>query len=679
MLRKWIKALIIIIIVTVMLELTVFNFRFYESKFRNPIENFEVKYNGLIPLDENQYYVNESGEIYIEFTVRDKDINNIFLNIEKVSKQEFYSNSIHSSIYIKDEGNSLYYFCGDWYINTDIPESLYKAIHPAGNVYSIKVVFNGIYDQNIIINDFGLNVIRPILISVPRMIIIFLLLNLAYVLRPKSGFYSYKTDSRKRYQKIVMIVYIFVQSAAILFLSNQITNTSENAFTEQEQYWTPYSQLARSLAKGQTYLDIEPSLKLKELKNPYDPQLRIHNNTDFLWDYSYYGGKYYVYFGVVPAILFYLPYYLITGNSFHIEWNIYLLCIFSVIGMCLLLHTIVKRYFRNTPFVIYILMCAVFINGIGFMYCCLDLRFYSVPRLSALAFLIYGLYFWLSSLNDKVNQISTWRLSLGSLFIACIAGCRPQMLLIGLLAVPIYSQYFIKDSIKFGFSKDKIINIIGFLVPIFLVAFSLMYYNYLRFNNPIDFGANYNLTTNDMTRRGIVWDRTGLSLFCYLFQTPNVTAVFPFFKEVEFKTGYMGMTIWEPLYGGLFSVNIILLAVLFTNSVKDVLKYKKLYMMVWILMVSGLVIPIFDGQMAGILYGYTVDFAIFWFLAMLIIVLSLIEKFNNRENLDSIYSIIVLFCICSLVSNILLLFTYSGINSNTTLFQKISYMIQFWN
>ena len=50
------------------------------------------------------------------------------------------------------------------------------------------------------------------------------------------------------------------------------------------------------------------------------------------WDHAYYKGKYYVYFGVVPAILFYLPYYVITGTHLHNHVLIFFLSLFFTAG-----------------------------------------------------------------------------------------------------------------------------------------------------------------------------------------------------------------------------------------------------------------------------------------------------------------------------------------------------------
>ena len=56
------------------------------------------------------------------------------------------------------------------------------------------------------------------------------------------------------------------------------------------------------------------------------------------------------------------------------------------------------------------------------------------------------------------------------------------------------------------------------LIPFIIVGLGLMYYNYIRFDSPFDFGANYNLTTNDMTLRGFNIDRIFLGIYYMLFK-----------------------------------------------------------------------------------------------------------------------------------------------------------------
>ena len=48
-------------------------------------------------------------------------------------------------------------------------------------------------------------------------------------------------------------------------------------------------------------------------------------------------------------------------------------------------------------------------------------------------------------------------------------------------------------------------------------------------------------------------------MFTYLFQPVNLEAVFPFIIQNNFSSTYLGRTILENTYGGVFAANLILL------------------------------------------------------------------------------------------------------------------------
>ena len=70
-----------------------------------------------------------------------------------------------------------------------------------------------------------------------------------------------------------------------------------------------YERMAESLLHGHLYLeydDIDP--KLLAMEDPYDKKTREELGVNFHWDHAFYKGKYYMYFGVVPVFLLFLPY-----------------------------------------------------------------------------------------------------------------------------------------------------------------------------------------------------------------------------------------------------------------------------------------------------------------------------------------------------------------------------------
>src|SRR5699024_9055907 len=81
---------------------------------------------------------------------------------------------------------------------------------------------------------------------------------------------------------------------------------------------TAYGQmgaLAHSLLNGRLDLNLvlEPPAELVAMETPYDTELRAQTVDGSVWDAAYYDGKYYCYFGVVPCLLFQLPFEALTG------------------------------------------------------------------------------------------------------------------------------------------------------------------------------------------------------------------------------------------------------------------------------------------------------------------------------------------------------------------------------
>ena len=62
-----------------------------------------------------------------------------------------------------------------------------------------------------------------------------------------------------------------------------------------------YWMLSQAFQQGKTHLLVEPNPELLKLENPYDYRLR--NGLEYLWDTTLYNGKYYLYWGPVPAVL----------------------------------------------------------------------------------------------------------------------------------------------------------------------------------------------------------------------------------------------------------------------------------------------------------------------------------------------------------------------------------------
>jgi hypothetical protein len=100
-----------------------------------------------------------------------------------------------------------------------------------------------------------------------------------------------------------------------------------------------YAVLARALAE-----------KNASVGNASNTVKDLYGNTVFwrmgskevLFDYAMYNGKYYVYFGVLPCLIFFLPYYLVTRKDMINSVPVAILCLTIASELYILMGMIIR-------------------------------------------------------------------------------------------------------------------------------------------------------------------------------------------------------------------------------------------------------------------------------------------------------------------------------------------------
>ncbi len=671
--KKIIKIFLVCLFLSIFLEIFVFNFKTFTSYFNKSIDvsdkvslhNLNENKNGIIKIS------NDKKKKYIEIKNINRKIKNIYLNINVLKKNKY----LRYTVYAQDEANKYYFALPERLIYSPIEKSKYISFNLSGKSKNIKIYLNSDIDNNLFkINSISINNKIPLSFSVFRFILTLLILMILWIIRPKSEFYKYKINFKNKKQIFIIILTTLGISLFFLYTVKNVNTHLKHPPLEVNH--TQYNELAKSFSRGHLFLDVTPTKELKDMKNPYDFYAREKSLlTGGLWDHAYYKGKYYVYFGAVPVVLCYLPYYLMTGKDLPNYILTYIITIIIVIGMLLFLKEITKRYFKNIPLLLFIILF-VFLSST-----LLEIvefpSIYTIPIAFALMFTYWGLYLFISSIKE--DKLSTWRLFLGSLCMALVAGCRPQLLLGSFLVIPIFWKTIFKE--RKLFSKKSIKDTIAFLLPYVIIAIIIMLYNYCRFGSILDFGANYNLTTNDMTKRGFNFARIGFGVFKLLFQPPYIQAVFPFVMYTSNINNYMGMTIIEPNYGGLIATNIVLcLGLLFFKFKKYIPKI--LYNFSLISVISGFIILIFDIEAAGILPRYILDFSWTLFLPTIFVIMGLINSKLDKHIKRTILSVIIVCIILGLTVQFLISLQ-DHLLRNTLLYNpkfyfKWYYLLQWW-
>jgi hypothetical protein len=98
-------------------------------------------------------------------------------------------------------------------------------------------------------------------------------------------------------------VYLFSSISILIVFTVYLWFGSFGLWTNLPTITTYYDKLATAFQHGNLSLDEKPDPALLALENPYDPDARAGIKIKVPTDFSFYNGKYYLYFGVVPALL----------------------------------------------------------------------------------------------------------------------------------------------------------------------------------------------------------------------------------------------------------------------------------------------------------------------------------------------------------------------------------------
>ncbi len=640
------RAIVGIVITAVLLECLVFNFNYFRT-----LGYSSTDLTSQLTLQQNaakQYKLTEVDHV-IEFSNINKHIDNLYLNLDPDQPAQV----VEVKVQFTDEAHATYFDSTEYTqgvpvveVSTTSKGSKYLNLNTTGNVTNLHIeIVSKKTSYPLYLLGVSINTPEPFAFNPLRFVIVLSLLLLGYAFRPKSSIYKLGIRETPRLSRGIMvcavIIEIFVMSAYLLFGSNLVGIATKdynsgswdqksivNVFEVGGENAQQYAMLAQSLANGKLYLEEEPPDWLKEMDEPYDrgarDELQKETGEPYLFDVAYYEGHYYVYFGVVPEVVFYLPFYLLTGKNFPTAIGILIMCILFVAGCAALLDRFARYHFKRVSLGLYLLLQIPLVMCCGLLYLLKFPTFYSLPIMCAMAFSIWGLYFWMRGRSSE--RASGWYLA-GSLCMALVFGCRPQLVVFSLLAFPLFWNKFItKGHIR---TKQGVRQFACLVAPYVVVVAGVMWYNYARFGSPMDFGANYNLTVNDMTKRGMNVGRIAPALFAYFFQTPSTTGVFPFIQGVHFETTYLGQTIKEVTFGGIFATIPLLWVLLFARPILKLrLRQRSTHTVasvVMVLLASGFIVAILDAEMAGILQRYYADFS-FMFLAATVLLVFIVNE-----------------------------------------------------
>ena len=654
-LRHYLKVAGVILLLAFVLEAAVFNFNHWRS-----LTWETVTLDSQVDLSQTA-----DGRFRISSVDNDIEFEHLGVKVHNVRLDFNWSQSAQNvpvKIWFTDAAHSTYFDDTEYtsgvpvtYVATNCDESEYLNLNASGDIEKLRIEIGGegtVYP--LYLDGVQINAPEPFSFSTLRFGIAAAIMAFAYAFRPRSRLYRISIKDHPHRSKFaaiaVTVIEIWLCSSFLLMGSNlvgvatssynsgswdgvSLVNTFEVGGDNAQQY----AELAKSMANGKLYLEEEPPNWLLNMEDPYDrgarDQLVKETGENYLWDVAYYEGHYYVYFGVVPVVLFYLPFYLLTGANFPTAIGVLIGIVAFIAGISALLDRFARYHFKRVSLGLYLLLQMAVVFCSGTMYLLKFPTFYSLPIMLALAFSVWGLYFWMLGRTHKHPELLYFA---GSLCMALVVGCRPQLVMLSFLAFPLFWRLFItKGHIKTIAGARQFVCLIA---PYVIVLACIMWYNNARFGSFFDFGANYNLTVNDMTKRGMAVGRIAPALFAYLFQPLSASGVFPFLQAAPFETTYLGQTVKEATFGGIFACLPLLWVLPFTHiALRKRIAQRKtrtIAGVVGVLLASGVIIGVADAEMAGILQRYFADFSIMFLMAAVLVIFILNENIAPETDLQ---------------------------------------------
>lgn len=505
-----------------------------------------------------------------------------------------------------------------------------RYIHLGNNTRQVRLYLQTEEQDNVPIPSFSANPRVPLRLPKIRIFCELIVVLLLLAFRPGSLLYR-KTASFKSASTVLpicLIVIVQIFCLVMLWLvaggADSVTGFGDLPWSGSKVDYDQYAQTANSLIGGRVHLDIPVNKDLAAMSNPYDAPARFRVATQsqdshpVLFDVAFRDGKYYSYFGVIPAVILFAPYKLLTGNDLSVGPAILTFAILIVIASALLVVQGARLLIRRGHAVSLgsvLLVESCMILGLPLLIVIQQILFYQLPQTCGLALLLLALSCWIQS---KIQSLNKWWLAAGSFLMALTLGCRPQLVLATLIA-PVIFWKEITELWKNGLTSKKdffneMLVWASALLPFIIVFIPILEYNRLRFGNFSDFGATYNLTGFDMTHDSRPWSEVFPLAFLYFFQPPYLSTTFPFVLRTA-----QGMPLWipmQPSLGGLLATLapfalIILVPTIWMQTVRRA----KLMPFVVALTTYFLVVFIFDAHSVGYDVRYILDFG--WALMLL--------------------------------------------------------------
>lgn len=469
--------------------------------------------------------------------------------------------------------------------------SLRFAMLPYQTLHAIQLQFTEV-DAPLVLHSGTFYTAMPYHFSSARF---FLVLLLALVLTACKQFRIWNIRYRAHSWKHNLAVLATLFGCMASVLAFRVPDLEATTLNDPIDINNVYAMTLEAWEKGQVYMDFEPSEERLSLENPYDNSVR---EFYFDWDYAFYNGKYYCYFGCAPVALLYVPYYELTGNVLPLNWAYCIMTEAVIVTLFGLILTLVRKFCKRPPLILLLLGLVSAVAGSGVLFGLNYSDRYHLCILTGMFGLFLALWTGFAAMDSSyavrttkqlrklslqrakkdngehleqeeipmpvspytVKKRENWKrfvlLAVSAIGTVITAASRPNMLLYVLILVPVFLHLLFWKDLKLS---AKITSAACYLIPVAAGAAAIMWYNKIRFDDPFQFGSIYQITVDNTAANKITLSRLPAAIGTYFFSGLERLNDFPFLRTKYVTIANRQMYLYGESTMGAFALPSVLL------------------------------------------------------------------------------------------------------------------------
>lgn len=645
--NKKVKRMIISILIAIIIEIFIFNFPAFRTLFnenRNMIAEYKLD-NQIITISNLDTKVTS-----VKFDYKNQLTDKITYYLKYKLKDNSQVFELKPKIILENQKH---------YIN-------FNTNAKCKEIQIELITQTEIQIDNIIINkcNFEFNIYRAFL----------LFLAIIFIIKVKDrSIYEVKYDKNSKVQNYAFSLNLIVFLAFIAMYVIYEYNFNE-FFVLPEEFNREDSVImqAEAFASGKIELLEEPSDALKNMENPYDNVKRREENIPFLYDVAYYDGNYYNYFGIAPIITLILPFRLMTGMYAHTYIFNFVFIFIAVLALYIFYKKLVDRYIKEISLCNFYLGFYAILFGSNILTLLRGAK-YDIVVSAGIAFILISINLAMTIYENKKYKYV--KLILLGVTTALIVLSKPNLIVYYLIIL-----FFVYSSMREKTAKEKIKDGVFIMIPLIFFAVFQMTYNYIRFDNVLEFGATYQLTDANMTVcMSFTFGKILAGFFEYILRLPRIVPFnFPFiFANTETSLMTINEVCYEARLVGLIAIPILWIY-LFSNNILKKEKDKSLEIFIKMISIVTIITIIITTCCGGICEAYCVDFKLFLCIGAVILGLKFVDKNKDKTEINKLFLILTLATIFIMIPISLTTeanFLMNFMNSNTVFLKNI---FEFW-